>query len=156
MISTPGVLAALVGTWQIFNSTTNNVNGTANPGDGFTQAGILNYGANGFMSANLQSTNPAKRPRGLTWPSKDNQTDADWAPVGKYSITYSGPYHIADLRSETEGQVKHGPMIVAGIESWMGTTVTRNFTLLEEGTLLLIKIIGKDGSLGLSYWDKLG
>jgi hypothetical protein len=134
------------------------INGTQQPEDdnlGAKPSGLIHYLPNHFMSANLGNSRPEYRPTSLTWPYKASQSDTDWAKVGKHIVAYAGPFHLSDLESETDGRVNHGPLLVAGIESWVGTTVTRNFTLLENGKLLLIKVVGNNGYLGLSYWDKI-
>jgi hypothetical protein len=135
------------------------INSTQQPEDdnlGVKPIGLINYLPNGFMSANLGNSRPEYRPTDLTWPYKANQSDTDWAKVGKHIVTYAGPFYISDLQSETEGTVNHGPILAAAIESMAGTTLTRNFTLLEEGKVLLIKIVGRDGYLGLLYLNKIG
>lgn len=61
-------------------------NGTEIIGDrayGKAPIGILTYTTEGWMSANIVATEPEYRPEGLTFPYQDNQTDADWALVGK-------------------------------------------------------------------------
>ena len=134
-------------------------NGVKQPEDaslGYFPDGIIQYNPSGFMSALLYSTRDGHRPASLTWPAKpENQTEHDWAQVGIHQVSYAGPFHISNLQSLTDGQVHHGPLVVAGIDSWVGTTVTRNFTILDRGRWLLIKIVGASGNLGLSYWQKV-
>jgi hypothetical protein len=52
--------------------------------------GILIYTASGWMSATITATEPEFRPN-LTFPFQPNDTDADWAAVGRHSIGYAGP-----------------------------------------------------------------
>lgn len=53
---------------------------------GAAPVGVLTYTPEGYMSANIMATEPEFRPAGLTFPFQDNQSDADWALVGKQYV----------------------------------------------------------------------
>lgn len=53
---------------------------------GAAPVGVLTYTTEGYMSANIMATEPEFRPPGLTFPFQDNQSDADWALVGKQYV----------------------------------------------------------------------
>lgn len=134
------------------------------------------------MSATITATEPEWRPLDLTFPAQPNQTDAAWAAVGKqyvlyhilflsrkYSanlsrllsslLCYAGPLSVSDTipANETSGQVIHGPLDVATIPAWVGTSQARNYTVFEDpngDTLLRITSPRPTGTANL-WWRKL-
>jgi hypothetical protein len=111
------------------------------------------------MSATITATEPENRPRNLTFPFLANQTDADWALVGKHSIGYAGPLRIntALPATKSNGQIFHGPLIVANVPSMANATHKRNYTVVErdEGTFLRIGSQREGGFTGELWWKKL-
>jgi hypothetical protein len=108
------------------------------------------------MSATITATEPSFRPPQLTFPFKANDTDADWALVGKHSIGYAGPLRLSDgiPANETHGQVWHGPLTVANVPSWAGESQRRNYTIVDEGGERFL-IIGSErggGFTGVLMW----
>ncbi|KAF2108626.1 Lipocalin-like domain-containing protein [Lophiotrema nucula] len=134
MYSNSSILSVLYGTWQLINITqlTNGTlqNSTAS-GVGTQPAGLLQYLSNGYMSANLMATEPSLRPADIDWPRKTNDSDADWSLVGMYTLSYAGKFSLNVLESATKGQMFHGPMTMANVPKWVGSTQTRNFTFWE-------------------------
>jgi hypothetical protein len=114
------------------------------------------------MSATITATEPWLRPN-LTFPYQVNDTDADWALVGKHSIGYAGPLRISDAipANETNGQVFHGPLTVANVPTWVNTSQRRNYTIYEreeEGNIAKYLLIGSErggGYCGVLWWKRL-
>ncbi|KAJ4387288.1 hypothetical protein N0V93_007877 [Gnomoniopsis smithogilvyi] len=143
MVSPDPIFAAIAGVYALVN-TTAFVNGTevADRVYGSAPVGQLIYTADGFVSATITSTDPQDRPANLTFPFQDGQSDADWAAVGRHSIGYSGPFSInPDVPSNTTmGGVLHGPLTVANVPSMVGNVQPRNYTLIQEGEDVLLRI----------------
>ena len=114
------------------------------------------------MSATITATEPWLRPN-LTFPFQANDTDADWALVGKHSIGYAGPLRISDdiPANETDGQVFHGPLTVANVPTWVGANQRRNYTVIEreeEGKVAKYLKIGSErggGYTGVLWWKRV-
>lgn len=146
------------------------------------------------MSATITATEPEWRPLDLTFPAQPNQTDAEWAAVGKQYVDrpnlkffsvfplchplfqtlqacadstlltpsllcYAGPLSVSDAipASNVSGQVIHGPLDVATIPAWVGTSQLRNYTVFEDAdgeTLLRITSPRPTGTANL-WWRKL-
>lgn len=87
------------------------------------------------MSAQMMETDPSLRPLTVNYPPNANESDADWAITGRSTITYAGPYTVTPW-NETHGNLTHGPFIYAGVQSWVGTSQKRDYTVYEEGNLL--------------------
>lgn len=157
------ILRALAGTYTLLN-TSSTANNLPVPDRAYGQnpVGMLIYTANGFMSATITATEPELRPN-LTFPYNLNDTDADWALVGKHGVGYAGPLRVnPDLpANETQGQVFHGPLTVANVPTWQGANQPRNYTVLdrqEEGRMVRYLRIGSDrgnGNRGVLWWRKL-
>lgn len=114
------------------------------------------------MSAALASTDPADRPKNLTWPFRPQQGDRDWALVGKHAIAYMGPFRLNESVPlvETEGagvkgEVVHGPLEMATLPGFVGTYQRRAFEVSDGGELLhLHSDLGNGTRLGL-WWEKV-
>lgn len=114
------------------------------------------------MSATITATEPWLRPN-LTFPFQPNDTDADWALVGKHGIGYAGPLRLSDEipANETHGQVFHGPLTVANVPTWQGANHKRNYTIVEiqEGgkTEKYLKIGSERGGgyRGTLWWKRV-
>lgn len=110
------------------------------------------------MSATITATEPAFRPN-LTFPYQPNDTDADWAAVGRHSIGYAGPLRLSDAipASESSGQVFHGPLTVANVPTWVGQSHRRNYTVVEEGGETFLKIGSERGGgfTGVLWWKRV-
>jgi hypothetical protein len=48
---------------------------------------------------------------------------------------YSSPYSHVELTPDT-GELTHGPIAVCAIPSMVGISLSRNYTLFEQGTVL--------------------
>lgn len=120
------------------------------------------YSASGWMSATITATESWLRPN-LTFPFQANDTDADWALVGKHSIGYAGPLRLStDIpANKTNGQVFHGPLTVANVPTWVGANQRRNYTVIhvkEEGKKVRYLKIGSErggGYRGLLWWKRV-
>jgi hypothetical protein len=93
-------------------------------------------------------------------PQSPNDTDSDWALVGKHGVAYAGPYSIntAYPANETTGAIFHGPLIVANVPSWVGDEQPRNYTIFKQpdgSTLLRIDSRRDGGNEGVLWWRKL-
>jgi len=112
------------------------------------------------MSAttSLSSTDPAVRPLSLGWPPQANDSDADWALVGKGSFSYAGRFIVTADSRPARGQISHGPMEVASLPSFVGEVEVRNYTV--DGQVLVWHVeVG--GNLGVDlradvYWRRIG
>lgn len=111
------------------------------------------------MSATISATEPWLRPQELTFPFTANQSDADWALVGKHSIGYAGPLTISDAipATPTSGQLFHGPLVAANVPRWVGTKQLRNYTVIHQDgeTYLQISSQRDGGYTGQLFWQKL-
>lgn len=111
------------------------------------------------MSATISATEPELRPQHLTFPFTPDQSDADWALVGKHSIGYAGPFSISDAIPATpeSGQIFHGPLVAANVPRWVGSSQTRNYTIIHQDGETYLKIGSKrdGGYTGELFWQKL-
>lgn len=125
---------------------------------GEAPVGILTYSRSGYMSATITATEPGLRPN-LTFPFQPTDADADWALVGKHSIGYAGPFRVNEAlpASRTEGQVFHGPLVVANVPTWVGTEQRRNYTVVREGRDTLLRIGSERGGgyRGVLWWKRV-
>lgn len=74
-------------------------------------------------------------------------------------LCYAGPLSVSDTipANTTSGQVIHGPLDVATIPAWVGTSQARNYTVFEDpngDTLLRITSPRPTGTANL-WWRKL-
>jgi hypothetical protein len=157
------IINALAGTYSLVN-TSSTLNGVSIPDlpYGTAPIGLLIYTATGYMSATITATEPEFRPN-LTFPYQVNDTDADWAQIGKHSIGYAGPFRVNDElpASETDGQIFHGPLTVANVPTWVGQNHRRNYTVVEveeEGARAKYLRIGSErggGYRGVLWWKRV-
>ncbi|KAF2191186.1 hypothetical protein K469DRAFT_808332 [Zopfia rhizophila CBS 207.26] len=115
MQSPQSITAALAGAWIMFNGTTTQ-NGLPYPDPSLRDnpSGVLTYTTTGHVSANLASSNPAYRPN-LPFPAPANDVHlAEWALVGKHTLSYAGPFSIKEKVKEQElakGVIEGGDML---------------------------------------------
>lgn len=115
------------------------------------------YTSSGFMSAVLTASSPSLRPMDLTLPAQPNQTDAEWALVGKHSLSYSGPFHfnLSIPHNETSGQLIHGPLMASSLPDFVGSLQHRDFEFYNEfQTLKLVGNLG-GGVVDTLFWERL-
>ncbi|KAI4948892.1 hypothetical protein J4E86_008241 [Alternaria arbusti] len=151
------ILKALSGTYSLVN-TSSSRNGEPIPDLPYGKApvGLLIYTESGFMSATITATEPEFRPN-LTFPYQPNDSDADWALVGKHSIGVNEELPA----TETEGQIFHGPLTVANVPTWEGQKGKRNYTIVEveeNGEEVKYLKIGSErgnGYRGILWWKKV-
>ncbi|KAF2242237.1 hypothetical protein BU26DRAFT_467400, partial [Trematosphaeria pertusa] len=162
MVSPQDVLSTLAGAWVLLNSSATNpdgtpVNRTTDTSQGRNGTGTLIYAASGYVSAILTPTDPLYRPRNLTYNDFDNTTDAEWAVLGKHNLAYTTPISVQVLPegAADQGIVTHGPIKMANVPSLEGTNLVRNFTLMEEGRVLRLRIRASDGVRSLLYWGRM-
>lgn len=102
------------------------------------------------------STTPSHRPENLIYPPQADDTDVDWAKVGRHTLTYAGPFSV-QIKDETHGLLHHGPLVYAGIPSWVGSDQKRNYTLFERNNILRLQAYNeKSGSTGNLFWRRAG
>ncbi|KAF2128221.1 hypothetical protein P153DRAFT_387176 [Dothidotthia symphoricarpi CBS 119687] len=153
------IVAALAGTYSLVN-TSSTLNGISIPDEpyGAHPVGILTYSASGYVSATITATEPEYRPA-LTFPYQPDDTDHDWAQIGKHSIAYAGPFHINEAlpASRTDGQLFHGPLVVANVPTWVGVEHKRNYTVVKEGSETYLRIGSERGGgyRGVLWWKRL-
>ncbi|KXT09633.1 hypothetical protein AC579_3136 [Pseudocercospora musae] len=156
------IFSALAGTYSLINST-NYRNGKqiSNKGTPYGEhpVGLITYSASGWMSATITATEREFRPN-LTFPFQPNDTDADWAVVGKHSLGYAGPYQVnreLPCPNSTYGQLFHGPLAVASVPSWQGTLQRRNYSVHStiDGKLLRIGSDRGGGNTAELWWRKV-
>lgn len=111
------------------------------------------------MSATISATEPELRPQHLTFPFTEDQSDADWALVGKHGVGYAGPFSISDAipATPTHGQIFHGPLVAANVPRWVGSKQVRNYTVInqDDRTFLLIDSQRDGGYTGQLFWERL-
>lgn len=115
------------------------------------------YTSSGFMSAVLTATAADLRPEDLTMPAEANQTDAEWALVGKHNLAYSGQFYFNRTleHNDTNGQVIHGPLISSTLPSFVGSLQHRDFSFSPDfQTLHLVGKLG-GGVVDSLFWQKL-
>ncbi|KAH7086278.1 Lipocalin-like domain-containing protein [Paraphoma chrysanthemicola] len=153
------IIKALAGTYSLIN-TTSALNGVPIPDEAYGTApiGILLYTAAGWMSATITATEPEFRPN-VTFPFRPNETDAEWAAVGRHSIGYAGPFRVnTELpANKTNGQLFHGPLYVANVPTLVGQNHRRNYTVVEEGGETYLRIGSERGGgfTGTLWWKKV-
>jgi hypothetical protein len=161
--SSSAILQALAGTYALVNtSSTHNNEPIPDATYGEHPVGMLIYTATGFMSATLTATEKEFRPP-VPFPFSPNDTDADWALVGKHSIGYAGPFRInPDIpATATDGQLFHGPLTVANVPTMVGQEHRRNYTVVEreeDGKVVKYLKIGSErggGFRGVLWWRRL-
>jgi Lipocalin-like domain len=141
--------------------TSSYLNGQPVPDAAYGEApvGIITYSESGYMSATISATEPELRPQNLTFPFTEDQSDADWALVGKHSIGYAGPFTISDAIPATSesGQIFHGPLVTANVPRWVGSRQLRNYTIIRDGESTILKIGSRrdGGYTGELFWEKL-
>lgn len=147
-----------LGAWSLINNTrTDNGVQIYDTTYGDKPAGTIMYTSSGFMCAVLTATNATLRPQDLTLPAEDNQTDAEWAAVGRHTLAYSGPFYFNQSikHNETNGQVVHGPLISSTLPSFVGSFQHRTFSFHDDyQTLELIGDLG-NGVVDTLYWAKM-
>ncbi|KAG8164325.1 hypothetical protein KVR01_006243 [Diaporthe batatas] len=155
------IIAALAGSYSLLNTTVVTPNGTVTQDQAYGAApvGMLHYTPEGYMSATITATEPEWRPLDLTFPSQANQSDAEWAALGRHLLCYAGPLQISDAipANSTSGQVIHGPLVVAAIPAWVGTSQARNYTVFEDpngDTILRLQAPRPTGMANI-FWRKL-
>jgi hypothetical protein len=121
---------------------------------GSNPIGILTYHETAYMSATIMASEPDYRPDDLTYPPQSNQTDAEWAEVGRHILCYAGPVS-ASVYTPTTGQLTHGPLTVADAPSMVGTRQLRNYTLIEDENILQIRFDSTDGSSSFLNWRRM-
>lgn len=179
MVLPKAIAGVIAGSWLLLNNTpyvafsshliphliipSTDLNGDPLPGDpvlGRAPVGLLIYDAKGYMSANLASTDPEDRPMDLTYPSRPEQPDSEWAIVGRETLAYSGNLSATEDSTAEKGQLIHGPLSVANVPSWTGTSQLRNYTVYDgpKGKATVLHIYTRNetsGVIGNLYWEKL-
>ncbi|KFA69774.1 hypothetical protein S40285_10362 [Stachybotrys chlorohalonatus IBT 40285] len=160
MVACTDIFAVLAGTYTLLN-TTSFFNGQPIPDAAYGEApvGIITYSRSGYMSATIAATEAELRPQNLTFPFTEDQSDADWALVGKHTIGYAGPYRVSDAIPATaeSGQIFHGPLVVANVPRWVGSSQTRNYTITRQGNETYLQILSRrdGGYTGELFWRRL-
>ncbi|KAI1390774.1 Lipocalin-like domain-containing protein [Hypoxylon trugodes] len=154
------VVKAITGTWLYLNVTSYYDNGTISRHEeaslGRYPVGLLNYNAQGFMSANFMSARPEDRPPGVDTEKIEIGTDAEWSLIGKHTLSYSGPWYVSETTKDVEvGQITHGPTRVAWLPSWVGKELVKNYTLLEDGTIMRLRSKNDEGINGDMFFTRL-
>ncbi|KAI0166936.1 Lipocalin-like domain-containing protein [Hypoxylon sp. FL1284] len=160
MVKPEDVMKALSGTWLYLNVTTFNDNGTISheedPGLGASPTGMLHYNAAGLMSANFMSGRAADRPAGVDSAAIDVGSDADWALIGKHTLSYAGPYRVTLTTDDVEeGQITHGPTRVAWLPSWVGRELEKNYTLYDDDEVMRFIARTQDGRISHQFFQRL-
>ncbi|KAI1761414.1 Lipocalin-like domain-containing protein [Hypoxylon sp. FL1150] len=159
MVRPEDVMKAISGTWLYLNVTAFYDNGTQSheedPGLGASPTGMLSYNAAGWMAANFMSGRPEDRPDNVDSAALDVGTDAEWALIGKHTISYSGPWRVSIATDDVgTGQITHGPTRVAWLPSWLGIELQKNYTLYEDDTMRFISRT-QDGKIGHMFFTRL-
>jgi len=117
------------------------------------------------MSTVMSATDPQERPLGVGWPPRANDSTDDWALVGKNAFSIAGRFRAVsddgdgDGDDVARGQVIHGPIEVASVPSFVGTTEERNYTVVrqENGAVYLGWHLWLDdaGSRASVFWKRI-
>ncbi|GAB1311864.1 hypothetical protein MFIFM68171_02074 [Madurella fahalii] len=158
-MKTDHIIAALAGTYSLINSTAcaSWQNGTIIPNSwGLNPVGLLTYTRYGYMAASMAATEERWRPQNISWPPKDSDSDADWALVGRHSMSYTGLFSLNESVPATkyQGQLLHGPMVAASVPAMVGSTSVRNYEVheREDGIYLMVWLVS--GSVRSEMWWK--
>ena len=110
------------------------------------------------MSVHFAATEGRYRSQNIDWPPKVDDADQDWLNVGRYTLSYSGPFRLnqSTLSSEQEGQIIHGPIMVASVPKFVGSMQTRNFKVHDrhDGTYLYLWLHSNTVKVEM-WWKKL-
>lgn len=120
---------------------------------------MLYYLPTGFMSACLTSTDPDNRPEGLTLPYQANQSDAEWAEIGRHSLAYAGPFDLnvssyEEATGSMTGQITHGPLYTSTLPSYQGTYLPRQFEFANNYTQLTLTSDIGNGLVDHLVWKR--
>lgn len=114
------------------------------------------------MSATMAATETDWRPKGIRWPPKDTDSDADWLLVGKHAMSYAGPFSInaSVPATKTQGQLLHGPIQVASVPSMVGETQQRDYFVKEQGGVVYLYVTVTGVTNGVDFkseivWNRL-
>ncbi|KAF2870622.1 Lipocalin-like domain-containing protein [Massariosphaeria phaeospora] len=167
MVLPKEIASFISGAWLLLNNTPTDLNGTpltgpANLPVGLHPVGMLTYHPTGYMSANIASTDADHRPLSVSYPFKANDSDADWAQVGKHTLAYAGQVSASEDSTTSSGTLTHGPLVVASIPSWVGTKQERNYTVYPKGVkgnendVLHVWIRSEaSGQVGNLFWERM-
>lgn len=127
---------------------------------GSSPVSILTYTPWGYVSANLMAgESDAKTiPIKVGWPPKSNDSDTDWALVGRSALAYTGPFRLNESvpANETQGQIIHGPLTVVSVPSMLGTTITRDYKVYNREDGIYLHLSGRFGTFTAeAWWRKL-
>ena len=110
------------------------------------------------MSAVLTATDPELRPSELTLPAQDNQTDHEWAEVGRHTLAYAGPFYFDESKVSVDGlsgEIIHGPLLTSTLPTFVGSCQHRQFQFTEDGKYLtLVGDLG-NGIIDNLKWERL-
>lgn len=92
----------------------------------------------------------------LGWPPKSNDSDTDWALVGRNGLAYTGPFRLNESvpATETQGQIIHGPLTAASLPSMVGTSITRDYRVYNRDEGIYLHLSGRFGSFYAEVWWK--
>lgn len=89
------------------------------------------YDANGYMSASMTTTDADQYPPNR---SPLPMTQEDYVLIGQHTLVYAGELHVVwENSSATVGRLTHGPVIMTNKPSWLGTSMIRNYVVIEGG-----------------------
>lgn len=91
---------------------------------------MISYTPMGFMSAVLTATDPSLRPEELTLPAHDNQTDAEWAEVGRHTLACARHFYFNESEASVDGlsgQIIRGPLLTSTLPSFCRQFAAQRF-----------------------------
>ncbi|KAI2603668.1 hypothetical protein GGR54DRAFT_633646 [Hypoxylon sp. NC1633] len=161
MVKPEDVMRAISGSWLYLNKTSFFDNGTISPTEdavlGSNPVGMLTYNAAGYMAANFMSSRPEDRPANIDTDVLTDGTDAEWALIGRHTLAYAGPWRVSITTDRVEtGQIMHGPTRIAWLPSWVDIELMKNYTLFDEGQVMLFRSIAIDGLASEMFFRRLG
>lgn len=86
-----------------------------------------------------------------------SQRHADLLCTPFSSIGYAGPVSVSDAipASNVSGQVIHGPLDVATVPVWVGTSQIRNYTVYDQDDAVFLRIQSpRPGGIAVLWWEK--
>ncbi|KXX80388.1 hypothetical protein MMYC01_203280 [Madurella mycetomatis] len=147
-------VSSIVGTWLLHNYTSirDGVPGII-PHWGRGINGVISYSQSGWVVTSMASSDPSLLPLDLTYPPLDSQTDAEWAMIGRTTLSYFGRY-TAYPSTHLTGRLDHGPLTGASVPTVIGASLVRNYTIVKNNDGIFVELRFATGSSEQVIWWK--
>ncbi|GAB1317918.1 Lipocalin-like domain-containing protein [Madurella fahalii] len=148
--------SSVVGTWLLHNYTTIR-DGVPSliPHWGSGINGVISYSQSGWVITSMASNDSSILPLDLAYPPTDNQSDAEWAMIGRSTLSYSGRYTVYPSTHST-GRIEHGPLTGASVPTLIGSLLRRNYTIVKSNDQVFVELSFITGqSEQVLWWRRL-